>query len=445
MGANGIIMTKFLSNFKKYAFTNQMMLFWLLGLLLAVQITFNFLWLAQPFNSILSALLIILYISLGIILLKLVSILENLDIERNQINAMIRSINDPAISYTTNFEIVLVNPAMEKFVNLSQKELKGKIITPELANNPHYGFLTRLIFPSLVPTIISRSVGSFPQKMKVQFYHPRELTLEIITTKVVGQNGRLYGFLKIIHNLTAEEMLKKTKSDFITVAAHQLRTPLSGLSWSLEMLLKKEMGPLNKEQEQILNQAKSAVQESLKTVEDLLSTAQITEGHFGFSFKKTDLINLIKEVFTKFVPAANKKNVKLILYPPDFKLTPFTMDPLRIKIVLETLVDNAIKYNITNGEVRIRINKLKDKPFIAISVEDTGQGIDPKDIPHLFTKFFRAETVMKKQTSGIGLGLYIAKNIVRGHGGDIQVRSVLGRGSVFTFTLPLDPSYLPPE
>jgi signal transduction histidine kinase len=358
---------------------------------------------------------------------------------------MIRSIEDPAISYSNDFEIILVNPAMERFTNLSRKELIGKIIKPELSNDAHYGFCTKLIFPSLAPTVLERSVDIYPQKIKVKFDEPKELTLEIVTTKVIDEQGNVFGFLKVIHDLTKEEALQKTQKDFITVAAHQLRTPLSGLSWVFELLAKKEIGPLTLEQEQTINQGKKAVAESLKTVEDLLSAAQIEEGKFGFQFIVADLNKIIEDVFTKFEPSARKDNVKLIFYRSNLKLEPFVMDPMRVKLVLEILVDNAIKYNVKNGEVRVKIASISNKPFVGISVEDTGMGIDSEDISKLFTKFFRAEKAMKERTSGIGLGLYLAKNIIERHGGKIWIQSEIGRGSVFTFTLPLDPAYIPPQ
>jgi len=438
-------MKRFFSKLKNNYASTQMLPVWLFGMLLIVQVVFNFLWIAAPFNLILSIVLIVFYLILSKIFLDFIDSLSHLDLERNQINAFIRSISDPAISYNKHFEIVLVNPAMEKLLGLPRQMLKGKVITPELANDAQYGLLTKIIFPSLAPKILSRSIDTYPQKTKVQFFKPRELILEITTTRVVNQAGKTYGFLKIIRDLSQEEALKRSQSDFITIAAHQLRTPLSGLSWSLEMLSSKELGDLNEQQEELVQQGKEASQESLKTVEDLLSAAQIAEGRFGFQFSSADIKTIIKEVFTKFKPAAEKDNIKLIFYPPQFKLSPFTMDPLRIKLVLEVLIDNAIKYNVSNGEVRVKLNLLKDKPFLAVSVEDTGQGIDSHDLARLFTKFFRSKKVVKEETSGIGLGLYVAKNIIQRHGGEIWAKSALGRGSVFTFTLPLDASYIPPQ
>jgi signal transduction histidine kinase len=394
---------------------------------------------------ILSGFLIIFWLGTAIFVINLIDTSSRLDLERNQINAMIRSIEDPAISYSNDFEIILVNPAMERFSSLSRKELIGKVIKPELSNDARYGFFTKLIFPSLAPTVLERSTDIYPQKIKVKFDEPKELTLEIVTTKVIDEKGNVFGFLKVIHDLTKEEVLQKTQKDFITVAAHQLRTPLSGLSWVFELLAKKEIGPLTLEQEQAVAQGKNAITESLKTVEDLLSAAQIEEGKFGFQFTVTDLSQIIEDVFTKFEPLAQKDNLKLIFYRPNFKLEPFVMDPMRVKLVLEILVDNAIKYNVKNGEVRVKIAPLPNKPFVSISVEDTGMGISQEDMSKLFTKFFRAKKAMEEEASGIGLGLYLAKNIIEHHGGKIWAQSVAGRGSTFTFTLPLDPAYIPPQ
>lgn len=438
-------MSNFFKKIKKHFFSPYLVFFWFLGALIIIQIVFNFIWIIWPLNLIISISLIMFYIAAGVVLLNVVSDASRLNLERNQINAMINCIDDPAVSYTENFEIVLVNRAMEKFLTLPKKELLGKIITPELSNDARYGFLTKLIFPSLAPAVLEKSVDTYPQKIKVKFYQPKELILEIITTKVIDENGKTYGFLRVIHDLTKEEVLKKTQSDFITIVAHQLRTPLSGLSWILEVLTNKDIGSLTPEQEKLVEDGRKAIKESLKTVEDLLNAAQIEEGRFGFQFSVADIQKIIENVLTKFEPVAKKDNIKLIFYRPEFSLQPFVMDPLRIKLVLEILVDNAIKYNVKNGEVRIKINPLEGKPFIIISVEDTGKGIVPEDIPRLFTKFFRSKEALKEQTSGIGLGLYLAKNIIERHGGRIWAKSVVNRGSIFSFTLPIDADYIPSQ
>jgi len=438
-------MKNFLTQLKKHSSSPQLLPFWFFGGLIIAQIVFNILWIIWPLNWFINIALIFFYLVMMVILLGAVDRASRLDLERNQINAMISSINDPAISYTENFEIILVNKAMEKFIGISKKELLGKNITPELSNDARYGLLSKLIFPSLAPVVLEKSIDTYPEKIKVKFYQPKELILEIITTKVIDEKGKTYGFLRIIHDLTKEELLRKTQSDFITIVAHQLRTPLSGLSWTLELLANKETGSLTSEQEKLIDDGRKAMEESLKTVEDLLNVAQIEEGRFGFQFSMADIEKIIEDVLIKFEPVSKMDDIKLVFHRPEFQLKPFVMDSLRIKLVLEILVDNAIKYNVKNGEVRIKIDPWESKPFILISVEDTGTGISREDSLRLFTKFFRSKSALKGQTSGIGLGLYLAKNIIDRHGGKIWAKSALGRGSIFTFSLPIDSDYIPSQ
>ena len=426
-------MLNFFQKLNKHFSSSQLLPFWFFGGLVIAQIVFNSLWVIWPLNWFINIALIIFYLGMTVVFIGAVDKISRLDLERNQINAMVSSINDPAISYTENFEIILVNKAMEKFIGISKKELIGKNITPELSNDARYGLLSKIIFPSLAPVVLEKSIDLYPEKIKVKFYQPKELILEIITTKVIDDKGNTYGFLRIIHDLTKEELLRKTQSDFITIVAHQLRTPLSGLSWILEMLAKKEVGSLTSEQEKLINDGRKAMGESLKTVEDLLNVAQIEEGRFGFQFSMADIEKIIENVLIKFEPVAKINDIKLIFQRPEFQLKPFVMDPLRVKLVLEILVDNALKYNVKNGEVRVRIDPMEGKPFVLISVEDTGIGISREDLSRLFTKFFRSKAALKGQTSGIGLGLYLAKNIIDRHGGKIWAQSALGRGSIFTF------------
>jgi len=435
----------FFEKLKKHLFSSSFLPFLFLGLLLIVNSVFCYLFEVDLPLKLISFLGLVLWLITSILAINLIDISSRLQLERTQINAMIRSIDDPAIAYSQNFEVILANPALEKLTNLKKEELIGKIITPEMANNQKFSLLVKIIFPSLAPAVLEQQLDTYPQKVKVKFFEPQELTLEIVTTKVIDEKGKVYGFLKVIHNLTREENLRKIQSDFITIAAHQLRTPLSGLNWILDVLSQNETGPLNETQKDLLEKAKAALSESIETVEDLLNAAQIEEGKFGFEFSLNDLEKIIETTLAKFKPIAEKNNIKLIFYRLKPPLNPIVIDPLRIKLVMEILIDNAIKYNVLNGEVRIKLEILKDRPFVMVSVEDTGIGISEEEKEKVFTKFFRSQKVVKKETLGTGLGLYLAKNIIERHGGKIWFKSEENRGTTFYFTLPLDPSFIPPQ
>ena len=234
--------------------------------------------------------------------------------------------------------------------------------------------------------------------------------------------------------------LLKSKSDFITVAAHQLRTPLSAISWTLESLKKEQ---LNSSQQDLVNIGVSASSNLSKTVESLLSVSKIEEGRFGYSFKTIDLAAFLGEILSQAEPIAREYKVDVYFEGPQGGALMISADSDKLSLVLSNLLDNAIKYNVPNGQVIVRAEKLADKPYVQISVKDTGMGIPQEDLSKLFTKFFRGGNVMKKETSGSGLGLYIVKNIIRRHGGEIWVESELNRGTTFYFTLPTDPALIP--
>lgn len=430
---------------RRYLFSVRMIFFWFFGVVVIIQAILNYLWLVFPLNFLISLGLLFFYLILFFLVLRNTITAEKAAIERSQIQAIILSIENPVVSYTQDFEIILVNLPFEHLVGLKKEQLVGKIITPELVNDSQYGFLTKLFFPTLAPLILERSSGGFPQKIKLQFNEPKELILEITTTKVIDENGNNFGFLKIINDLTHQETIKKIQSDFISITAHQLRTPVTSLNWFLESLLKKEFGNLNENQEKIITDGLKSVGEIQNTVELLLNISQLEEGKFGFQFKETNLEVIIEEVLTKYEQTAKINNIRLSFYRPSVKIPSIKADIQRIKTVIEILVDNAIRYNYPKGEVRVFLRQLPDVPFVEISVEDTGIGITAEEMPRLFTKFFRSQEVVKKAISGIGLGLYLAKNIVKRHGGDIWAKSDIGRGSLFAFTLPTDPSYLPPQ
>lgn len=236
--------------------------------------------------------------------------------------------------------------------------------------------------------------------------------------------------------------LDKTKSEFVSVAAHQLRTPLTGLRWSYHALLDGDMGPLTEDQKKNIRDGLHATLQMITLINDLLSVARIEEGRFGFTFTLQSLEPIIAQSLTRFEKIARDKAVTLIFQPAPptsvgvpAKLPRLLLDAEKIGMVIDNLLDNALKYTSPGGSVILRA--ANEKTHVSVEVEDTGIGIPKDQMRHLFTKFFRASNAMLFQTSGNGLGLYVAKNIVETHGGDMFVESVEGKGSKFTFTLPV--------
>jgi len=232
--------------------------------------------------------------------------------------------------------------------------------------------------------------------------------------------------------------LDVAKSQFVSVAAHQLRTPLAGIKWTLYALLEEKMGRLNKEQEKFAGDAYKATVRLIDLVNDLLDVARLEEGRFGFKIKKQPLAPLVKKVCENFQKAAKGKGIKFSLELPKEDIPFLDFDEEKIAIVLANLVDNAIKYTAPGGQVAVKL--YKEKNSVRVEVADTGIGMPADQVKRVFTKFFRAENAQLYQTSGTGLGLYLAQNIVEHHGGAMFFKTEEDKGSTFTFSLPIPKS-----
>ncbi|MEK7174369.1 MAG: ATP-binding protein [Patescibacteria group bacterium] len=362
-------------------------------------------------------------------------------LEQNELKGIVRGIEDPLIAYDQNFRVFFFNPAAEKLFNLSASEVIGAEVTPRVAEKSGWRLLAQVVFPSLAPTLVYRSkAGQYPQVVDISFEEPF-IELRVTTVSIVDERGRVGGFVKIIHNRTQEVSLLKSKNEFITVASHQLRTPITELNWAFDTLLKTE-GLDPSAHDLIANGAVSA-RKVLTIVEDLLNVAKMEEGHFGYAFAETDLIAYLENILGTAMPQVTNAGLKLYFDRPKEAVPKTLIDPQKLSMVISNLLDNAVRYNVQNGQIIVRARRADDSHFVEVSVRDTGIGIPEEDMKKMFTKFFRGSNAIRFQTDGSGLGLYIAKNIIQAHGGRMWVESEPNRGSTFFFTLPTDPSLVP--
>lgn len=235
---------------------------------------------------------------------------------------------------------------------------------------------------------------------------------------------------------TAElKHLDESGPAFVSLAAHQLRSPLTLISGYVEMLLTEDFGPLTDAQRQSLEILQSGAQRLLSTTRNLLDWSRIEAGQVELSREPTDMGALVDGIVADFGPRLRTKAQRVAVRVAD-DLPPALCDAARTEQIVDNLLGNAIKYTPQNGQITISLAPVKEEDFLRLSVADTGVGISAGDQEKLFTPFFRAKSAVRAQASGAGLGLYITKLLVELHNGRIWFDSEPGEGTTFFVTLP---------
>lgn len=229
--------------------------------------------------------------------------------------------------------------------------------------------------------------------------------------------------------------LDNAKSEFISIASHQLRTPLTAIKGFVSLLLEGAYGRLEPSVSDTLNKVYLANNRLMNLVENLLNISRIEAGRIQYQFASAHIEDILTELRDVFVLAAHAKGLKLGITLPKDPLPMLQIDSAKIREAISNIIDNSIKYT-EKGEVAVKAGKAGDR--VVVTVSDTGVGVDADDLPHLFKKFERGKDAAKVNVSSTGLGLYVGKSFIEAHGGTISVESAgRGKGTCFTISLPI--------
>jgi signal transduction histidine kinase len=255
--------------------------------------------------------------------------------------------------------------------------------------------------------------------------------LNIIAKRLVRRDFELF---------EANETLRKideAKSRFVSIAAHQLRTPISAIKWTIHMAMDNDFGKIPKTAKDALGIAAVSIERLVELIGRLLNVASIEEGRFVYNFSEIQIEDVCKNVFKESTNIAKRLGISLKVFLPQNPLPLVYADFDNLIIVVQNLVDNALRYTQKRGSVEIIVvSDSQTQGLAKISIKDNGMGIPKYQRGLVGQKFFRGDNVVRKQISGTGLGLYIISKILEKHGTKLEFESEEGKGSTFFFTLP---------
>jgi len=256
------------------------------------------------------------------------------------------------------------------------------------------------------------------------------VTIVTIVLLIIGHS--------LVNSFARVAEANRMKSEFVSIVSHQLRTPLSALKWSLDLLRGKRLGEVNPKQKEYLDIINESGIKMIKLVNDLLNVNRIEEGRFVIQQKLFSLSELIENVVRELKLMAEAQHINLI-FKNHKKNSDVFADQEKLRMVVQNLIDNAIKYSKKEGgKVEINLDTKEGKhPMIEVNVKDNGVGIPALMQKQVFGKFFRGDNLIKQKVEGTGLGLFIARGVVKISGGDMGFESKEGVGSNFWFTLPI--------
>jgi two-component system phosphate regulon sensor histidine kinase PhoR len=348
--------------------------------------------------------------------------LTTLTADRNRLTAIFTGMVEGVIDVDQNQHIVHINDAAAQLLGVQRERSIGKPVWQEIRSQK-----MTLILDEALRT---RSVI----KTQVDFLRDRsQLVLELYVASLANDQGQPIGAILVLHDVTGLKHLERIRTDFVANASHELKTPITAIRGLSETLVNDK----DVDRDTLMYFMERIHAQSIRLsqlVGDLMTISRLEAAHVDNNFTLINLVDLIAGSVSASRPAADVKQHKLTQQLPQERLEVFG-DRQNLSQLVDNLIDNAIKYTPEGGRVDVRLRR--EGADLVLEVEDSGIGINPQYQERVFERFYRVDKARSQSLGGTGLGLSIVRNIAERHGGTVAVKSQEGRGSVFTFRIPL--------
>ncbi len=351
--------------------------------------------------------------------------------------AILEGIQHGVLAVDAQGNVTNVNTAALRVLDATMSECVGKNIVSALPLHHQRVEYSTENHP-VIQCLKDRKVFRVSPTMHMSIVRKDQTLLPVmLVVSPLEQEGELIGAIAIFLDVTEERQTDYMKSEFISLASHQLRTPLSSMRWYLELLTDDKDHPLGKDQLDYVKEIGEASSRMANLLDTLLRVAHLDDKGMSIERREVNVVEVITRTTEELQSAAKDEQISLRMNMPSAPLVVST-DPVLLSIVIQNLIGNAIKYSPKGKSESIEISLEAQDSHIELRVKDRGMGIPESEKARVFTKFFRAKNIRSLSVDGSGLGLYLTKRIVENLGGKISFESTEGKGTTFSVILPKD-------
>jgi PAS domain S-box-containing protein len=343
--------------------------------------------------------------------------------------ALLASIGEGMLATDKNGKIIIANKQIEFILGIPHEEIINKKTSQVYKLfDDRENDLTPDFWPE---KIALEHAHKTVEKIWCERQDKKRIPIMITAAPVVFK-GKVIGVIIVYRDITKEKEIDKAKSEFVSLASHQLLTPLSNIRWYTELLMEKRT--YSKEtQASYLSRIEDSGEKMVDLIQTLLNVSRIEMGTFTVETKLLNINGVVFSVLEELQIKIENKKIK-VTTEYDKEILQFNADPKLFRIVFQNLLSNAVKYTPENGKIEVRAKKEQDG--ILFEIHDNGYGIPENQKDNIFTKLFRADNVREVETEGNGLGLYIVKSIIENSGGKIWFESKINKGTSFFIKYP---------
>ena len=360
---------------------------------------------------------------------------EKLSQEKSKIDTVLYSIGDGVFVIDVDYNIIIFNPIAAELSGFTVEEAIGKKysdilkFSSETTGQPHDEFIQRVFETGNIQEMANHTIITKKDGQKI--------AVADSAAPLKNQKGKIIGCVVVFRDVTREREVDKVKTEFVSLASHQLRTPLSAINWYAEMLLAGDAGQINDDQKSYLDEIYKGNQRMVELVNSLLNVSRLDLGTFEINPESIKIRSVIDDIAKEMRHMLDTKKQNFSIDYP-LNIPDISADPKLLRVIIQNLISNSIKYSPSGADISISVayNENSSDSAYKIEVYDNGYGIPDNQKDKIFTKLFRADNVRSMDTEGTGLGLYIVKSILDEAGGNITFNSVQDKNTTFTVTLP---------